>query len=157
MNNDIQFEKNNIVFNYRVAIIIRAEDKLLVQKNTKVTHFTLPGGRCTIGENSVETAIRELKEETGLDSEFVKSIGIIENFFRSSFNGKQYHEILLVHELKFLDSNIFQKENIANIEKKEGLSYSWLNLDELKTENFHPSILLDMLNKDEFQHYINKD
>ena len=56
IDNDVQFEKNSIVFNYRVAIIIRKENKILVQKDTRVTHLALPGGRCGLGESSNEAA-----------------------------------------------------------------------------------------------------
>ena len=52
IDNDVQFEKNSIVFNYRIAIIIRNKNKILVQKDTRVTHLALPGGRCELGEPS---------------------------------------------------------------------------------------------------------
>ena len=31
VDNDIQFEKNGIVFNYRISIIIRKENKIIIQ------------------------------------------------------------------------------------------------------------------------------
>lgn len=156
MNNDVQFEKNNIVFNYRVAIVIRNGKKILIQKDDRASHYTLPGGRCELGENSINTGIREFKEETGIDITLKKKVGMIENFFVSSFNGKNYHEILMIHEYKFNDYNLYNKSSIANIEekKKEHLTYIWLNVDELKKANFKPEAILDMINKDEFQHYI---
>lgn len=72
MNKDINFEKNGIIFNYRVAIIIKKDEKLLVQKNSKVNHYTLPGGRCELLENSKDTAIREFKEKQELLLSFIK-------------------------------------------------------------------------------------
>lgn len=156
MNNDIQFEKNDMIFNYRVAIIIKNGDKILVQKNDKVNHYTLPGGRCELGENSINTGIREFKEETGINITLRKEVGMIENFFVSSFNGKKYHEILMIHEYEFNDRNLYNQTSIANIEDKQKnhLIYIWLNIDELKNTDFKPEIILDMINKDKFQHYI---
>ncbi len=156
MNNDVQFEKNNIVFNYRVAIVIRNGEKILIQKDDRASHYTLPGGRCELGENSINTGMREFKEETGIDITLKKKVGMIENFFVSSFNGKNYHEILMIHEYKFNDYNLYNKSSIANIEekKKEHLTYIWLSVDELKKANFKPEVILDMIKKDEFQHYI---
>ena len=119
IDNDVQFEKNSIVFNYRVAIIIRKENKILVQKDTRVTHLALPGGRCGLGESSNEAASREFLEETGIKATFVKELGLIENFFHSSFNGKKYHEILIVNELKLDDKSNYDKEVINNIEEKK--------------------------------------
>ncbi|MCI9280865.1 MAG: NUDIX domain-containing protein, partial [Bacilli bacterium] len=92
MNKDIKIENDENVFNYRIAIVIKNNSKILVQKDDKVSHITLPGGRCELGETSIETSIREFKEETGIDIKYLRSIGMIENFFTSSFNNKKYHD-----------------------------------------------------------------
>ena len=159
MNNDITYEKNGIIFNYRIAIIIKKENQILVQKDDRAKHFTLPGGRCSLGENSVETAIREFKEETGIDTKFKTGVGIIENFFISNFTGKKIHEILIINELEFLEDSYYEKEIINNIEKKKDkykhLTYIWCNINELKQMKFTPNQILDMLDKNEFQHIIN--
>lgn len=159
MNNDIQFEKNDFVFNYRVAIVIRNDNKVLIQRDTGAKHITLPGGRCELGESTADTAIREFKEETGIDTEIVKGLGMIENFFTSSFNGKKYHEILMIQELKFNNDDDYNKEIINNIEekKKDFLTYGWLDIDSLKDNNFKPEIIVDILNNNTFTHYINKE
>ena len=134
IDNDVQFEKNNIVFNYRIAIIIRKENKILVQRDTRVDHLALPGGRCELGESSNETATREFSEETGIKATFVKGLGLVENFFHSSFNGKYYHEILILNELKLDDKSNYDKEAINNIEekKKDFLTLTWESIEELK-------------------------
>lgn len=157
--NDIQFEKNNIVFNYRVAIVIKNKEKILVQKDDRVKHFTLPGGRCAVGESSIDTATREFYEETGLKINFVKSMGMIENFFVSSFNGKKYHEILMINELSFEDKQFYHLEQIENIEdnKKNHISYIWKTIDELKKEDFKPKLILNFLDDSRFIHLINKE
>ncbi len=156
MNNDIRFEKNGVIFNNRVAIVIRNGKKILIQKDDRVSHYTLPGGRCELGENSINTGIREFKEETGIDITLKKKVGMIENFFVSSFNGKNYHEILMIHEYEFNDYNLYSKSSIANIEekKKDHLTYIWLSSSELKATNFKPEIILEMIDNEEFQHYI---
>ena len=159
MNNDITFERNENVFNYRVAIVIKNDNKVLIQKDTRAKHITLPGGRCELGESSADTAIREFMEETGIETKSIKGLGMIENFFVSSFNGKKYHEILLIQELKFKNINEYNKNSINNIEekKKNFLTYEWLEIDKLKENNFKPEIVIDIINKNEFIHYINKE
>ena len=158
MNNDITFERNENVFNYRVAIVIKNDKKVLIQKDTRANHITLPGGRCELGESSADTAIREFMEETGIETESIKGLGMIENFFVSSFNGKKYHEILLIQELKFKNFNGYKKTIINNIEekKKDFLTYEWLEINKLKENNFKPEIIINIINKNEFTHYINK-
>lgn len=159
MNKDIKIENNESVFNYRVAIVIKNNGKVLVQKDDRVSHVTLPGGRCKLDEDSIETAIREFKEETDIDIKYRRSIGIIENFFTSSFNNKKYHEILLIHELEFIPEEYYNIEEINNIEekKKEHLKYIWINENKLKKSDFRPELLIDLLNKKDFQHIINRD
>ena len=161
MNNDITYEKDGMVFNYRIAIIIKKENQILVQKDDRAKHLTLPGGRCSLGESSIETAIREFKEETGINTKFKTSVGMIENFFTSSFTGKKTHEILIINELEFLKESYYQKEIINNIEEKKDkckhLTYIWLDIEDLKQDNFKPNQILDMLDQNKFQHIINKN
>lgn len=159
MNNDIKFEKDNITFNYRVAIVIKKENKILIQKDTRVSHITLPGGRCKLGESSTNTAIREFMEETGIKTEIIKGLGMIENFFVLKFNGKKYHEILLIQELKFKNSDEYNTIIFKNIEekKKDFLTYEWIEIDKLKENNFKPEIVADIINNSSFVHYINKE
>ncbi len=159
MNNDIQIETNKSVFNYRIAIVIKNNNNILLQKDSRSSHLTLPGGRCQIGETSIKAAIREFKEETGLNISFKKEIGMIENFFTSSFNGRKYHEILIIHELEFKDKENYAKKVIHNIEEKNKkyLTYIWLNMAELKNINFKPEIIINILKQKEFSHFINID
>ena len=83
---------------------------------------------------------------------------MIENFFISSFDKKKYHEILILYELEFRDSQFYKKEIIANIEEKnkEEITYTWMAVKDLKNCNFQPNIILDMIDKSEFQHYVSK-
>ena len=119
MNNDIVINNDDFVFNFRVASVIRNKDRILVQLNKKAGHLTLPGGRCKFNEDTINTSIREFKEETGIDTLFVKSLGIIENFFVSSFYNKKFHEILMVNEIKFKDESNYLLNEIPNIESEK--------------------------------------
>ena len=156
---DICSDNGEVVFNYRVAIIIRNKSKILVQKDDRVSHLTLPGGRCKLNESSVSAGIREFVEETALSVEYVKSIGVIENFFNSKFNGKNYHEILFIHELKLVDELKYNETILKNVEdnKKEHISYIWKSIDELKESDFKPNVVLSILNNNDFVHLINKE
>jgi 8-oxo-dGTP diphosphatase len=60
------------------AIIRFPPDKILLIKRTTVPfkgYWALPGGRVDPGETVEQTIIRELKEETGLDTTIVNKIG----------------------------------------------------------------------------------
>lgn len=157
MKQDITFEKNNMIFNYRVAIVIKNNNFVLIQKDDRVSHITLPGGRCELGETTKETAIREFEEETNIKCKFKKDLEIIENFFVSSFNQKKYHEILFVLELEFVDKNNYKLKEIKNVEekKKDHLKYIWIDIKNLKKSNFKPEIIINSINNNKFKHEIN--
>src|ERR1700757_4702843 len=71
------------------CVIRDTEGKLLLlHRNTEeITQWELPGGKVEPGEGADATAIREIKEEIGLDVEIIRKLG------EASFwmNEKQWH------------------------------------------------------------------
>lgn len=62
--------------------VILVDGKIvLLKRNTKPFrgYWVLPGGRVEFGETVEEAVIREAKEETGLDTEIVKMVGVYSN------------------------------------------------------------------------------
>lgn len=152
---DINFELGNSVFNYRVASIIRNNDKILVSKSDDKKYLSLIGGRAKTGESSIEAILREVSEETSFEAKYIKPLGMIENFYISRYSDKPYHEILIIHELEFIDKSVYERDEITNLE--DGGTFIWKSIAELKKENFKPSIVLDNLENPKFFHIINKD
>ena len=60
------------------AAVIFAENrsKILLTRRADNGRWCLPGGRLDSGENASECCIREVREETGLEAEIVKLVGI---------------------------------------------------------------------------------
>lgn len=60
------------------ALIIRHGKVLLVRRAIEPFrgHWDIPGGFCEIDEHPIETAIREVREETGLEIELTGLLGI---------------------------------------------------------------------------------
>ena len=58
------------------VIILNEENQVLLQKRADVGLWGIPSGHVEIGETVSETAIREVKEETNLDIEIKKLIGV---------------------------------------------------------------------------------
>ncbi len=152
---DINFELGSSVFNYRVASIIKNGNKILVSKNDDKKYLSLIGGRAKTGESSIEAVLREVYEETSFKAKHVKSLGMIENFYISRYSDKPYHEILIIHELEFIDKSVYERDEITNLE--DGGTFIWKSIEELKKENFKPSVVLANIGSPNFFHIINKD
>lgn len=141
---DLKFISDNVIFQCRVGVLLKKGNKILVERRVGINHVTLPGGKIQLNETSILAGIREIKEETGLDIEFIKHIKTLENIFKSSFNEYNYHEILFINEYKFKkDTN-----KIVNIEdnNKDLITYEWLSKEELVSNNFMPDSLIEYIN-----------
>ncbi|MGA8943455.1 MAG: NUDIX domain-containing protein [Thermoactinomyces sp.] len=58
------------------AIVLNRNGEILLHKRSDNHLWSLPGGGMELGESIEQCIIREVKEETGLDVEVVKCIGI---------------------------------------------------------------------------------
>ncbi len=152
---DINFKGEDYTFNFRVAALIRNENKILVEKNNQVDYYGLVGGRCKLGEDSISALKREILEEIGEETEYIRSVGMIENFFISRYTHTPYHEILIIHELKFKNPQVYEQDGIINQEEKENAKFYWKEQHELN--KCKPEIAFHHLNDREFFHIINKD
>ena len=157
---DICIDVGKYRYNYRVAGLIKKGDEILVHHAFKFNHVTLPGGRVKSGEESITALKREIQEEIGEETEYISPVAIVENIFREE--GIDYHEILIVHELKFLDENAY-KRKIYPVEphKKDKLEFLWYNIQKEKENEYEflPRKLFDVLkeNNNEFVHIINDE
>jgi 8-oxo-dGTP diphosphatase len=109
------------------AIIPFPTDKiLLIKRNTHpfIGYWALPGGRMDPGENIDQTVVREVKEETGLETEILSVIGeYIEKGVKDDIDYEYYPTCFVVKpiggELKKQDSEIkemqlFRLEELPN-------------------------------------------
>ena len=83
--------------------------------------WRIPKGKQDPGENMMTTAVREIKEETGLNSTIDFYMGAKEHTFKKS--GKEYHKTTYYFLLEYVDGNIEDHD-------KEFKYVEWVSLDE---------------------------
>ena len=67
------------------AIVLNEQDEILLIKGPR-RGWEMPGGQVEEGESLKDAAIRETKEESGIDIEIIKFCGIFQNVERSICN-----------------------------------------------------------------------
>jgi ADP-ribose pyrophosphatase YjhB (NUDIX family) len=61
------------------AIVVDDAGRILLHRRTDNALWSIPGGAMEIGESIAETVVREVREETGLEVEFERLVGIYSN------------------------------------------------------------------------------
>ena len=118
------------------AVVADVEGRLLLAKRTDNELWTIPGGGMEPGETIAQTAIREVKEETGIVVEVVSLIGIYSN---------------PQHVVEYSDGEVRQQFSVCFScipvggdpkPSDETSEVGYFTPDEIKGMDVHPSIRL---------------
>jgi ADP-ribose pyrophosphatase len=110
------------------AVIIRnAEGAVLLQKRRyPVNCWGIPGGLMELRESPEETAIREVREETGLTLSGLELFGVYSSSGRLSTagNGDQYYPLTIAYVTS-------QYEGTLHVDPEESVDFEFRPLDRL--------------------------
>jgi 8-oxo-dGTP diphosphatase len=72
------------------VVCLRGDQILLIRRGTppRQGEWSLPGGRIEPGERAVDAALRELREETGVEAEITGLIDVVDGLFPEA--GRHY-------------------------------------------------------------------
>jgi ADP-ribose pyrophosphatase YjhB (NUDIX family) len=86
------------------AAVFDSNRQLLLTRRTDNQKWCLPGGHLESGESVTEGVVREVKEETGLDVEIVRLIGVYSNPHRvlEYADGSRFHIVALTFETRIM-------------------------------------------------------
>lgn len=72
------------------TVCFRGDDVLLIRRGTPplAGDWSLPGGRIEFGERTEAAALRELKQETGVEAHLVGLIDVVDAIFTSRRSGE---------------------------------------------------------------------
>lgn len=86
-----------------IAVTIRGDEVLLVQRRNEPQKDTwgFPGGSVELGESLTDAALRELREETGVEAEIIGPADIVE-LRETDPSGRFHHFILIAMACRYL-------------------------------------------------------
>lgn len=114
-----EFSAGGIVFN---------KGKVLLTKHSQNKHWSFPKGLIDPGQTSEQAAIREVKEEGGVEAEIIDKIGY--NKYVYTLNGEKIFKVVVYFLMKYLSGD--PKDHDWEVEEA-----GWFNPDEaLKTLSF---------------------
>lgn len=96
--------QEKVFLNFSAGILKDDNGKILLQLRGDNKTWGLVGGMMELGENSVETLIREFHEETGIDIEPIHVLNIYTNAQVTFPNGDLFQTVGFLYEVKVVSS-----------------------------------------------------
>ncbi len=115
------------------AVVVQDARVLLVRRGTEPLkgHWTLPGGMLEVGESLTAGAVREVREETGLDVEPIELIELLDRIHREG-QRVRYHYVIADYLCRVTGGQLRAASDAAAVrwvERSEWSSHSALVLD----------------------------
>ena len=131
---------DKLILNYAGCIIFDNQNRLLLQKRSDCEKWGFLGGMVESGESVSETAVREVKEESGLEVEITSLFGVYSKYFAEFTNGDQAQPIIHMFKAKVTGGELIEK----NEETLELKYFDLTNVPELFCKQ-HRDILDDIV------------
>ncbi|MGC5332256.1 NUDIX hydrolase [Micromonospora sp. DT62] len=134
--NDPQAPKPNSIVPAVTVFVLDAQDRVLLIRRTDNGLWAIPGGAQDFGEYIAQTAVRETKEESGIDVEVTGIVGIYTD---------------PKHVMSYSDGEVRQQFSICfrgryisgkPTASSESSSVRWVNRGDLDALPIHPSMRL---------------
>jgi len=113
-----------IILVFAGGCIFNENGEVLLQRRGDSNKWGFPGGAIELGETPQQAAIREVKEETGLDVEVGELIGVYTECDMAYPNGDRAQSIAIVFEMKAVGGELL-------CDGKETLELRYFPLDNM--------------------------
>ena len=135
---DIAFRSDSGRFRLRGVGIILKDGKVLMVHDEKRKYYYAIGGAVHLGEMTSDAAVREVREESGLEVEIDRLVMVQENLFNMGF----HHELAFYYLMKDIGEQEISSDRVQDF-NEEGLA--WLPVAELENYNVYPRIYRSLL------------
>jgi ADP-ribose pyrophosphatase YjhB (NUDIX family) len=140
--NDPDAPAANSVVPSTTAVVTDEHDRIVLIRRRDNGLWALPGGGMELGESIVDSAVREVKEETGLDVEVTGLIGVYTNpnHVMAYADGEVRQQFSLCFTTRLLGGDLLADSESTDI--------AWTPSQDIPSLNMHPSMRLRI------QHYL---
>ncbi|MBR5948726.1 MAG: NUDIX domain-containing protein [Clostridia bacterium] len=143
---DITFKTEGARFNLRAAAIMINDGKVLAMSDERSPYFYLPGGKIALNETAEEAALRELREELGIEGSVVRPLYIAQSFFTEEGSGERFHEICFYLLVDCSSTDLLSRgESFIINERHHTLEFKWLDVNALEDAYFYPTFLRERM------------
>lgn len=126
--------KDKLYFRPSAYGIIEHQGKLLVVQTTTTKKFVFPGGGTEIHETLEQSALREIKEEAGINAEIIKFFSYYENFFYYDPLDNACHGLCFFFICKPLTFQLLEKSDPEDVDAEKPL---WVDITSTQKKAFN--------------------
>lgn len=132
--NDPNAPKANSLVPAASTVVFDDDGWILLHHRSDNGMWSLPGGAMEVGETISQCAIREVKEETGLDVEVIRLVGVYSdpNHVIEYSNGEVRQEFSICFQAKVVSGHLQLST--------ESRALEWISPADLDNLNLQPSI-----------------
>lgn len=119
-----------------VGVLIRDGDRYLMVKRGAEPDaglWSIPGGLVEVGEGTSDAAVREAKEETGLDVDIMEVLGVVDKIVRDEDRRVKYHFVIIDYLAEARDGSMRAAS--------DALEARWVNAEELTDYELTPTLV----------------
>ncbi len=101
-----------------LAVVRRGAQFLLVRRQNRPNAglWGFPGGKIELGETVMEAAIRELREETGIEAEARDTLTSVDVIIRDETGLLQHHYLLVAIVCDYVSGEAFAADDVSEAE-----------------------------------------
>ncbi len=100
---------DEIILNFAGGVVINDRGQILLHQRPDTNLWSLPGGAIELGESAQEAAIREIKEETGLEAKVDALLGVYTKYFSHLANNDKFQSIGITFCCSIIGGELIKK------------------------------------------------